>query len=270
MGLYADVLEFTAPPPTEAELLAHLRDQIGDTTGVEHYGVEGRRVALRCLFDPLTRPYSLAFLTRRGGVLVDGKSGAPLPLVLPAYVARPWREQPWWRRFRIRLRALLDPWSPGAGPRSGTGPGVVALLLLLTEVACAGGQPRPTQVDRCSDPGRVQPRVYDMRHQAPIFEAIGDLDVGRVKRLIARGADVNARDAMCGTPMMFAVAGNQYQIVFLLLEAGADPTLVGDFGATLAKGMVGGYIDPESDGFRWRQQVIAKLASRGIDLSAER
>jgi len=108
VGVHADDLEFVAPPPSETELLAHLRDQIGDDTGIEHYGVSGQRVELRCLFDPLTRPYALAYLALRGGVLVDWQRRRPLPLALPWYVDRPWRDHPWWRRAWIRLRYLVS------------------------------------------------------------------------------------------------------------------------------------------------------------------
>jgi hypothetical protein len=112
MGIYVDHLEFTGRPPSEAELRGHLRSQVHDDSGVANYIATGRRVELWCLLDPVTRPYALAFLTRRGGVLVDPERGAPLPLDLPPYVDRPWREHAWWRRFRIRvgyLRALYAP-----------------------------------------------------------------------------------------------------------------------------------------------------------------
>jgi len=107
MGLYRDHLVFPSAPPTRGELAAHLRARIDDDQGIEHYGVEGGLVELRCTLDPLTRPYALAFLGRRGGVLVDAKTRAPLPLALLAYIDRPWRDQPWWRRLRVRLTHLL-------------------------------------------------------------------------------------------------------------------------------------------------------------------
>jgi hypothetical protein len=107
MGVYSDHFAFTSAPPSEGELAEHLRRQIGDRRGVEHYTVDGRSVELRCLFDPVTRPYALAFLARRGGVLVDQRSREPIPVVLPAYVDRPWRGHPWWRRLRIRFAYVL-------------------------------------------------------------------------------------------------------------------------------------------------------------------
>jgi len=107
MGVSCDHLLFTAAPPSEGELAGHLRSQLGDASGVEHYAADGRWGELRCLLDPVTRPYALEFLARRGGLLVDPRSRAPLPLVLPAFVDRPWRQHPWWRRLRIRLAHAL-------------------------------------------------------------------------------------------------------------------------------------------------------------------
>jgi hypothetical protein len=105
MGLTVDVIEFPSAPPSERELLEHLRERVGDETGVESLRSEGRRATLSCLFDPYTRPYALQFLASRGGVLVDRVSGVSIPMLLPEYVSRAWRSLPWWRRAWLRARS---------------------------------------------------------------------------------------------------------------------------------------------------------------------
>jgi len=108
MGLTWDFLEFDGAPPTEAELVEALRTQAGNAEGLEHYGVDGRRVELRCLLEPVTRPYALKFLAGRGAVLVDRQGGAARPTSWPPYADRPWRSHPWWRRAWIRLAYRIE------------------------------------------------------------------------------------------------------------------------------------------------------------------
>ena len=53
--------------------------------------------------------------------------------------------------------------------------------------------------------------------------------------LIGAGADVNARDARGATPFLVSCAAGRVDIIQLLLERGADPTLKDDTGMDAAK-----------------------------------
>ncbi len=101
-------------------------------------------------------------------------------------------------------------------PKPGTNPDGIALLREL------GLNPGST--------GSVQDELHRV-----LFDAIGKLDLGRVKRIVEHGADVNARYCTHGiwcsghafvTPLMEA-AGTRgaLAIVRYLVEKGADPTI---------------------------------------------
>lgn len=62
-----------------------------------------------------------------------------------------------------------------------------------------------------------------------LFEAVGKNDVEKVKELIARGVDVNAREKGDNTyPMHWAAAAGSIEIVRLLADAGGDVIGSGD------------------------------------------
>jgi ankyrin repeat protein len=97
--------------------------------------------------------------------------------------------------------------------------------------------------------GGADVKVADRRGNTPLHTAaqLGDLEL--VKKLLAKGADPNARNAktlagapMRGpfrppageiTPLHAAARANQLEIVKALLAAGADPNLKGEDGTTL-------------------------------------
>ena len=58
----------------------------------------------------------------------------------------------------------------------------------------------------------------------------GEAPIRAAERLIAAGANVNARECGLRTPLMFAAAGLRYELVGWLLGAGADHTLTDDRG----------------------------------------
>jgi hypothetical protein len=116
VALHVDVVAFAGEPPSEAALLAHLRAQVGDVTGIESYTVEGRRAVLGSLLDPYTRPYALAFLLAQGGTRVDHRTGAPAPARLPEHVRTPWLALSRWRRFRITAAFHRALWFGGKPP----------------------------------------------------------------------------------------------------------------------------------------------------------
>lgn len=105
MGLFLDRFSFgERPPPTRAELEESLRASVGSTGSLEGYDVlADGRVELRCMLEPVTHAYALAFLVGRGGVRTAFGSSEPLPTELPWFVARPWRAWPWTKRWRVVL-----------------------------------------------------------------------------------------------------------------------------------------------------------------------
>ena len=68
----------------------------------------------------------------------------------------------------------------------------------------------------------------------PLHAAVAARNPEAVAMLLARGADVNARQQVGYTPLMGAASGGRDDIVDLLLQHGADPSLVSDDGKTAA------------------------------------
>lgn len=98
--------------------------------------------------------------------------------------------------------------------------------------------------------GGADVKVADRRGNTPLHTAAQNGDVELSKKLLAKGADPNARNAkslMRGapaggpfrppagevSPIHLAAKANQLEIVKLLLAAGADPKLKGEDGTTL-------------------------------------
>ncbi|WP_048197572.1 ankyrin repeat domain-containing protein, partial [Methanocaldococcus sp. FS406-22] len=57
---------------------------------------------------------------------------------------------------------------------------------------------------------------------AELIMACQEGDVEKVKELIKKGANVNAKNRFGGTPLQAAVVGNHIEVVKLLIENGAD------------------------------------------------
>ncbi len=76
----------------------------------------------------------------------------------------------------------------------------------------------------------------------PIHEAAMDGDAERVKQLLDQGADANAPDD-AGTPLEWALFGNQITAARILLEHGADPNVEGPTGTPLTQAALFGNIE---------------------------
>ncbi len=103
----------------------------------------------------------------------------------------------------------------------------------------------------------------------PIFEASDFRRIPNVRLLIAAGANLNSQDSMGETPMTSAAALNFYDIVYILLEAGADPEVTGNTGASLAWAIHTSLetMDRSSPLYGWLQRVVALLGQRGLVVS---
>ncbi|MDQ6720560.1 MAG: ankyrin repeat domain-containing protein [Candidatus Dormibacteraeota bacterium] len=138
-----------------------------------------------------------------------------------------------------RVRELLDahpaalnmraPWNETAveaATQMGNKPILEVLLArgapLDFFTACVLGHVEQVEAELVSDPGRAEARGV---HELPAlyFAAIGGSSE-IAERLLAGGADVNAR-AEGAAPIHGAVMGGSVDMVRLLLERGADPSL---------------------------------------------
>jgi ankyrin repeat protein len=89
-----------------------------------------------------------------------------------------------------------------------------------------------------------------------------------VKLLIAAGADVNFRDTF-GTPVISQAAlFLRYDLVYLMLQAGADPTVKNKYGLSIVQDIQRSSHNMLRTGplWPWREKVVALLKARGIDI----
>jgi len=106
-------------------------------------------------------------------------------------------------------------------------------------------------------------QTQDVSGWSPIMEAVEEGDLGRVKELIASGAEVNYATPLYEvTPLMTAVYHKKRGLVRILLEAGADPSALTRAGyseyedSPLLLAVKGGC--PE---------IISMLISAGVDVN---
>ncbi|MEP4987578.1 MAG: ankyrin repeat domain-containing protein, partial [Paracoccaceae bacterium] len=73
-------------------------------------------------------------------------------------------------------------------------------------------------------PGMAQiaPSALEIAKYDGLFKAAHDGEVGRIRRLVADGADVNARDPWGRSPIHVAAFASQDEALRVLAEAGAD------------------------------------------------
>lgn len=100
-----------------------------------------------------------------------------------------------------------------------------------------------------------------------IYSAIMNHRSENVRLLIASGASIRHEDGSGYTPLMLAANINQYEIAYMLLECGADPTIRTKWGADLASHMVrfGDRGIPRRGKQRaYYEKVIEELRDRGL------
>jgi uncharacterized protein len=129
---------------------------------------------------------------------------------------------------------------------------MLAVVLLLT-AACSGGQPapsdpseqanpppastRPAATNRPSSPPTRTPTVKpNAKEQARLNEqliaAAWDNDLRRARSLIARGADVNAKDNTVQSAYLIATSEGYLELLNLTLQHGADVDSKDSFNGT--------------------------------------
>lgn len=100
-----------------------------------------------------------------------------------------------------------------------------------------------------------------------IYEAILNNRTDNVRTLIEAGADLAHRDTAGETPVATAASINNYDMVYLFLAKGADPSIKDRWGYDLA-GLMKKYgtrgIKPDSEQYQWYLKVVAEMKKRGL------
>jgi ankyrin repeat protein len=114
-------------------------------------------------------------------------------------------------------------------------------------------------------------RVGGKKNETALETAIIYRRTHNLELLIKAGADLNLDD-MGQIPMEGAARGRaSYDYVYMMLQAGADPTKVhpplsGNRGKNrLAVTIHNRIIDPNSEAYEWRERVIRFLKAKGIE-----
>ena len=122
-------------------------------------------------------------------------------------------------------------------------------------------------------PRRATGNVADVSAgETPIFDAVAATNIENLDMLIRAGADLNHQNRLGNTPMIHAVqyGGGSFQIVYRLLEAGADYRIRNKGGQDIAFVSLCWGGDPNSEQGQCRKKVLALLEKKGADLKTAR
>jgi len=94
-------------------------------------------------------------------------------------------------------------------------------------------------------------------------------EVGAVKLLLSYGADINERDFFDSTPVLSVAETGYFEMVYFLLEAGADYRLKDKLGRDVATKVAAsiGKIRPGTKWAMWQTKVIEWLKAHDVDIS---
>ncbi|HDS1237135.1 ankyrin repeat domain-containing protein [Pluralibacter gergoviae] len=126
-------------------------------------------------------------------------------------------------------------------------------LHIISDLVRAGADPLQPQPDGPGSPaelamksdkgvwikamldGGLSPNAREKRHnEAIIFKSIWAKNTDSLKVLIDYGADINIRDSLENTVLISALDAHSYDHVILLLESGADSSIRGSSGWSMA------------------------------------
>lgn len=100
--------------------------------------------------------------------------------------------------------------------------------------------------------------------KSPLNTAIDYNRQHNLELLIKAGADMNQEQGG-GLPISRAAGLARYDFVFLMLKAGADPTVTLPDGRNRLVTTIGtAVLDPDRDAYEWRERVIRLLREKGI------
>lgn len=100
-----------------------------------------------------------------------------------------------------------------------------------------------------------------------IYDAIKIHQKERVRALIKAGADLSHQDSFGTTPLGRAALIQDYEMVYILLEEGSDPTMKNSADYDLPmimKKYASWASDPRDDQHPWYLKVVAEMKKRGL------
>ena len=116
------------------------------------------------------------------------------------------------------------------------------------------------------------PNLYnEIKGETPLFQCIAFYDnkhtrLEQLKLLIAAGANLNAFNKNGATPIRNAILANRFDMIYIMLKAGADPNIINKAGTSIGSIMKNIRTDPNSELYQWRIQVEEMLHQRHIDV----
>jgi hypothetical protein len=102
---------------------------------------------------------------------------------------------------------------------------------------------------------------------APLFCAVGNKNIQNIKLLHSAGANLNVQDYHLQTPMKYAADLNWWDIVYALLELGADPSIENNSGHTIVYNIESYRVDPQNELSAYRSRVVEVLRARGVTVT---
>lgn len=102
-------------------------------------------------------------------------------------------------------------------------------------------------------------------NETPLYEAASPEGKSKAGLLLDAGADINARGGLSGeTPIMVAAGLGQFDLVYELLERGADYTIKDNTGEDLLDVIASRKktMDPNNELYRWMEKVIEWLNTK--------
>ena len=116
-----------------------------------------------------------------------------------------------------------------------------------------------------------KPTLKDARFYCPMHEAVRNLSLEKVKLLVEAGADVNQKNDG-DTPINIAGMLNQFDIVYYLLQNGADPTIKSDHGMTIVYLIEDSYhnMNKSSEKFKYLLKCAEILKKRGMKIDFDK
>lgn len=106
------------------------------------------------------------------------------------------------------------------------------------------------------------------QNQTLLHEAASWEGKDKVELLLEAGADIDAQRENGDSPMMAAALFGQFDLVYELLEKGADFSILGDYCNALPEliAMRRPTMDPDNELTYWMSRVIDWLAMRGVEI----